>query len=136
MSNSKVDKFLAETESPPRTKIELWEAEIFELLAKNSTYQKIAAFLKIEGVETNRSNIAKFVKAKKRSELYEKAMQQRGKPIQAKHSQDKPAPKETPLKEPTTESTEPSKNPSQKAPLPNALPEFVWDVKNKPKSRW
>ena len=137
MSDNDVDKFLAEFEAEKKTKLPPWESQIFELLSKNASYETIKSFLKAKNVEVDRSAIIQFVKAKKRAHLYEKAMQQRGKPIQPKPAQEKPGPQGTQLKEPSlTESTDPVKSDNARKPGQSNLPGFVWDVKNKPKVEW
>lgn len=135
MSDSDVDKFLADTKK--EGVLAPWENQIFELLAKKASYEKIRRFLEIKNVKAVRSQIENFVKAKKRSDLYEKAMQERGKPIQPKPAQDEPVPQGTQLKEPTPiESPNQNRDQTKNTPLSTDIPKFEWDVKNKPKSRW
>ena len=74
MSDSEIDKFLAEWESKNKSALDPWESQIFELLAKNASYEKIQRFLKTKNVNAERGNIARFAKAKKRAHLYAKAM--------------------------------------------------------------
>ncbi len=136
MSETDIDEFL--TQRPPKkTKLDAWESHIFELFARNATYETIKEYLKTKDVTVNISSIAEFVKAKKRAHLYEKAMQQRGKPVQSALTQQKPEPQATQPKEPTpTESPNQNLAQTQNTPLATDIPKFEWDVKNKPKSRW
>ena len=147
MPETDVDKFLAQTEAIENTKLERWESQIFELLAKKASYETIRKYLKIQGLKAERSNIAKFVKAKKRAKLYAKAMEQRNSGLPNPIDSSKPPQKfssESSQNAPSTTSTDPPAQPphnlitqrNNPSEFPNALPEFTWDPKNKPPVDW
>lgn len=99
------------------SRLGLWEAQIFELVALGVSYRQVQTFLAERGTAVDVSALHCFVHAKKRAPLLAQVqgrLQQGAAPVVLA-----PSPKAKP---PATPKAAP-----QKEPAPGLLPKFTWD---------